>query len=137
MIRADGNLCKKDLFYCPTCKDRVYLKLGQIIRPHFAHYIEEACAAFSEGETSEHLEGKLQLANYLKIREENVQLEAYLSDLQQRPDILFEKDNRKIAVEFQSSSIPIESIVERTQGYLKANYEVIWILGSNFSYPTQ
>lgn len=134
MVTARKNLCKNEVFYCPSCRGRVCLKVGQIKRPHFAHHRNRICQAFSEGETVEHLEGKLQLATYLKISEKNVQLEAYLPGLQQRPDILFERDNRKIAIEFQCSSISIEKIVERTQGYLNANYEVIWILGNYFNY---
>lgn len=137
IVTAHEKLCKAKLFYCPACKNRVYLKIGRIIRPHFAHYVNEACNVFSEGETKEHLEGKLQLANHLKIREKNVQLEAYLPELKQRPDILFEKNDRKIALEFQCSSIPVESIVERTHGYLNAHYEVIWILGNHFNYKNK
>lgn len=134
MVTAGNNLCKTGIFYCPSCKGRVCLKAGHVKRPHFAHYQNEACRVFSEGESEEHLEGKLQLATYLKITETNVRLEAYLPELQQRPDILFEKDHRKIVIEFQCSSISIESIMERTQGYLHANYEVIWILGNQFNY---
>lgn len=134
MISANRTVHQKDFFYCPSCKGRVFLKIGQIKRPHFAHYRNQDCYSFSEGETQEHLEGKLQLATYLKMREANVQLEAYLPKLQQRPDILFEKENRQIVIEFQCSSISIESIAERTSGYLKENYEVIWILGNYFNY---
>lgn len=137
IVTAERNLCKTEYFYCPSCKGRVCLKAGEIKRPHFAHYRNGVCHTFSEGETEEHLEGKLQLATYLKMKEKNVQLEAYLPELQQRPDILFEKDNRKIAIEFQCSSISIERIVERTQGYLDANYEVIWILGNHFNYTNK
>lgn len=134
IVTAKSSLCKKDLFYCPSCKGRVFLKVGNIKRPHFAHYRKTSCKVFSEGETEEHLKGKLQLATYLKMRETNVQLEGYLPELQQRPDILFEKDNQRIVIEFQCSSISIESLMERTQGYLQANYEVIWILGNRFNY---
>lgn len=137
MTTATRNLCKTDNFYCPSCKGRVYLKIGRINRPHFAHYQNQDCHAFSEGETAEHLEGKLQLATYLKMREAKVQIEAYLPELQQRPDILFEKEGRKIAVEFQCSALSIEKIVERTEGYLDANYEVIWILGNYFRYTNK
>lgn len=137
MITAERNLCKKDSYYCPSCKDRVCLKVGRVKQPHFAHYRNEACHAFSEGETAEHLAGKIQLATYLKMSETNVQLEAYLPHLKQRPDILFEKDNRKIAIEFQCSPISIKRVAERTQGYLTANYEVIWILGNHFKYTNK
>lgn len=104
------------------------------MQAHFAHYRKENCAVFSEGETEEHLKGKLELAKYLKKSEEMVQLEAYLPDLKQRPDILIEKSNEKIAIEFQCSPITIEKMTERTQGYLEADYDVIWILGTHFSY---
>lgn len=137
LVVAERNLSKAEFFQCPACRGRVSLKVGQIKRPHFAHYRNQACQSFSEGETREHLEGKLQLASYLKMRETNVQLEAYLPELQQRPDILFEKEHRKIAIEFQCSPISIESVVERTQGYLHANYEVIWVLGNHFTYRNE
>lgn len=134
MVPATASLCKNEAFYCPSCKGKVRLKVGQIKRPHFAHNCNQDCHAFSEGETEEHLQGKLQLATFLKIREKNVQLEAYLPELQQRPDILFEKDHRKTVIEFQCSSISIKRVLERTQGYLNANYDVIWILGNDFNY---
>lgn len=137
IVTAERNLCKTEYFYCPSCKGRVCLKAGEIKRPHFAHYRNDACHVFSEGETEEHLEGKIQLATYLKMRETNVQLESYLPELQQRPDILFEKENRKIAIEFQCSSISVDSVMRRTQGYLDANYEVIWILGNHFKYTNR
>lgn len=134
VVTANRGLCKAGFFYCPSCKGRVCLKVGEVKRAHFAHYRNESCDVFSEGETKEHLDGKIQIFNYLQRRWENVQLEAYLPNLQQRPDVLFQKENRKIAVEFQCSSISIEKIVERTKGYLNANYEVIWILGKCFKY---
>lgn len=137
MVTARSTLCKNDCFYCPSCKRKVCLKVGTLKQPHFAHYRKTACQVFSEGETEEHLQGKLQLATYLKTQGVNVQLEAYLPEVKQRPDILFEKDSQKIVVEFQCSSISIEKVIERTKGYLRANYQVIWILGNNFKYTNK
>lgn len=137
LVIANTELSKTNIYLCPACKKRVSLKIGEIIRPYFAHYQSEACHLFSEGETEEHVEGKIQLANYLKSKMCNVQLEAYLPHLQQRPDILFEKDEQKFAIEFQCSPLPIEKIVSRTQGYLNAGYKVIWILGSHFTYKNK
>lgn len=130
---AEKNLLKKENYYCPSCKSKVYLRRGQIMRPHFAHYKRENCQVFSEGETAEHLKGKLALANYLRSIGKRIQLEAYLPELKQRPDILIRDMNKKIALEFQCSSIAIEKIHERTRGYLTANYDVIWILGKVLS----
>lgn len=131
---ANKKLSKNQSYYCPSCKSKVFLKIGEIMCPHFAHYKKSDCQVFSEGETAEHLKGKLALADYFKTNSEEVQLEAYLPELKQRPDILIKNNKRKIAIEFQCSSISIEKINQRTDGYLKAGYDVLWILGKNFQY---
>lgn len=133
-ILAHKNLHKEDVYYCPACKTRVYLKVGQVLRPHFAHYSKKTCKVFSEGETVEHINGKLDLFNFLKKINYQVQLEAYLPQIKQRPDLLIEYQNQKVALEFQCSSIPIEKIIERSVGYQNANYQVIWILGEQFHF---
>ena len=131
---ANKKLLKTRQYYCPSCKERVYLKIGKIMRPHFAHYQNKNCQAYTEGETEEHLTGKLDLATYFKNLNYKVELEPYLNHLNQRPDLLIEKDQKKIAIEFQCSSISLEQIEKRTKGYLSSGYLVIWILGSFFTY---
>ena len=137
LIEASRNLCKADDYQCPSCKSPVHLKVGAIMRPHFGHYQNANCDVFSEGETAEHIQGKLQLKQWLEDQEIPVELEAYLPGLRQRPDLLATIDNRKIALEFQCSQIPIYKIAERTQGYLNNGYEVIWVLGDNFEWKNQ
>ncbi|WP_225744366.1 competence protein CoiA [Marinilactibacillus sp. Marseille-P9653] len=123
--------------YCPTCKQSVFLKKGALKVPHFSHYKKEACESFSEGETMEHLNGKLQLYTILKNYKLNVELEAYLPNLKQRPDILLNIEQRKIAIEFQCSQLPIQKMLERTRNYLKHGYQPYWILGDRFFKNTQ
>ena len=144
LITANQNLSKNANYYCPSCKHPVHLKVGTVIQTHFAHYQNQNCTAFSEGETPEHLKGKIQIAQTLgemRLHARGAggsnlefEMEAYLPELKQRPDLLVTTGNRKIALEFQCSAIPIELVEERTRGYLKAGYEVIWILGQNFQY---
>lgn len=137
LIEAKRDLNKEENYYCPACKSPVHLKAGSIMRPHFAHYQNSNCDVFSEGETAEHIEGKQQLKEWLETADIPVDLEAYLPGLKQRPDLLMELEDRKIALEFQCSQIPIHKIIERTQGYLENGYEVIWILGKNFEWKNQ
>lgn len=127
-IRAE-EACTTGYFSCPGCKKKVILKKGQVKIPHFAHLKKEGCASFSEGETEEHLKGKLDLYNWLKSLKMPVQLEPYLSELQQRPDILTIIDGVQIAIEFQCSPISIETIKKRTEGYVSQGYKVVWIVG--------
>lgn len=131
LVTASEELERKEDLFCPSCKGRVHLKKGAVMRPHFAHYRRTNCEAFAEGETAEHVAGKMQLKDWFKKLGYDVALEAYLPELRQRPDLLL--DN-KLAVEFQCSSIPIDKMRERTRGYADNGFEVIWILGERFEY---
>src|SRR5690554_1948582 len=93
-ITAHKDLSKQDHYSCPACQSPVHLKAGSVMRPHFAHYKKSHCAVFSEGETEEHLEGKQQLYDWLKSLGYTVEMEAYLPEMKQRPDILL-KSNRE------------------------------------------
>ena len=137
LILADPTLNKNQTYYCPSCHKPVHLKLGSIIRPHFAHFQNDTCDVFAEGETFEHVEGKMQLYQWLKTLGLQVAIEAYLPALKQRPDLLVYTSPKPIALEFQCSPIPIEKVVERTRGYLEAGYEVVWILGKKFTYKNR
>lgn len=115
--------------YCPACGNSVILKRGEKRLPHFAHQKDNTCESSSESESSYHLQGKLQLFERLKELGMNPELEPYFPAIKQRGDIGFIWKNTYIVLEFQCSSIPISSIIKRTQQYKKANYQPIWILG--------
>lgn len=120
-------------FYCPGCKEPVFLKRGIQKITHFSHYAHSKCAAFSEGETEEHLQGKRMIYEALQRRNEKVTIEPYINDLKQRPDLLWKKSNgTNVAIEFQCSSLSTKRMIERTEGYHDKKFEVIWILGKNF-----
>ena len=116
-------------FYCLQCKEPVILKNGKINTPHFAHKRHSECAnAFSEGETEDHLQGKLQLYHFYLRKDVQPQLEAYIPDIKQRPDILIQHGQNKIAIEFQCSRIGASKIIERTVGYHQYSISPLWIL---------
>lgn len=115
--------------YCPCCGSLLVLKNGSHMRPHFAHKSFSACASFSEGETEEHLSGKSLIADWCETSGISYELEAYLPDLQQRPDVLLEG---KYAIEFQCSFLSPERMQERTKNYQRYGYQVFWLLGRRF-----
>lgn len=118
-------------FYCPACKERVMMKAGTKNIAHFAHYQEGECIAKEGGEGAYHEKGKLALYDWLKGQQINTQMEEYLSQIQQRPDILVNWNGRKIAIEFQCVRIPTTVIQKRNKGYMRAGIIPIWILGMN------
>lgn len=131
-----ADLCTKELkkirettcFYCPQCKSKLQLKVGQVKIPHFAHIHSSLCeTAFSEGESTAHLLGKQQLYTLFLNRSDAVQLESYIPQLKQRPDLLVTHRNQQYAVEFQCTSIPTTQIQERTAGYIHLHIHPLWL----------
>ncbi|WP_158598223.1 competence protein CoiA [Falsibacillus albus] len=126
------SIRKEMNFYCPHCHERVHMRVGNIKFPHFSHMPNSSCS-FSEGESKVHLQGKLDLYNWLTShRGVHAELEPYLPAIGQRPDILFQWEDRIYSLEYQCSAIPIEDMVNRTKGYISADIHPIWILGPVF-----
>lgn len=120
----------QDRLVCPSCGKPVRFKQGSRKIPHFAH-VKADCQSFSEGETWEHVEGKRMIMETFPMKQ--AKLEAYLPNLKQRPDVLWEKR----AIEFQCSSLPFVRFLERTENYQRHGYHPWWILGSRFFPTTQ
>jgi len=115
--------------YCPECKGRVILKMGEKKIIHFAHERKEWCSGNGEAESSYHLQGKLQL--YQKLHQLNLQsqLEPYYPEIKQRADISFVYNNKQYVIEFQCAVISPQLVKKRTEGYRKMNIHPIWIIG--------
>nr|WP_282432577.1 competence protein CoiA family protein [Filibacter tadaridae] len=124
-------------FYCCQCKEQVQLKIGDINIPHFAHRKDTACVAdFSEGESKEHLLGKMLLFSFFQTHSSAVQLEPFLKMVSQRPDLLVTTKISKIPIEFQCSIIPTADVISRTDGYRSIDMEPIWILQTPAKFNT-
>lgn len=113
-------------YFCPACKKPVFMKAGRQKLPHFAHL--ERCPVKPGGESGKHLAGKKALFHWLVKNGYEVRLEQYLPEIQQRPDLLIHAGQRLIALEFQVSEIPVDSLVARTKAYSDYGVFPIWIL---------
>ncbi|MFJ7184966.1 competence protein CoiA [Lysinibacillus xylanilyticus] len=115
-------------FYCPQCQHPVQLKIGKYNIPHFAHIANNSCVQlFAEGESKLHLQGKVQLFEWLRKLGHTVKLEPYLQKLSQRPDMLLIKEQKQIAIEFQCSTITHEKWLLRTSGYENNSIQPLWL----------
>lgn len=115
-------------FYCPQCHSEVIVKIGNIKIPHFSHKSNTICAS-SEPESERHLQGKIDLYNWLRNQQLPVEMEKFLPKIKQRPDLYVQKNGKKYAIEFQCSSISIEEIEKRTKGYSTIDIVPIWLIG--------
>lgn len=122
-------LRKKEEFFCPICGEKVLLKLGDSKIYHFAHQKGSSCREIYENESECHLQGKLQLFEWLKRQKISAVLEYYDSRIGQRPDILFLYQGRKYALEYQCSSISETIFQRRTKNYLLHGFTPLWIIG--------
>ncbi|HLQ41143.1 MAG TPA: competence protein CoiA family protein [Tetragenococcus sp.] len=116
---------KKEELFCPSCHQAVVFRKGKVKISHFAHKAHSCCTSFSEGETKEHLQGKLLLEQWFPGGE----LEAYLPKLKQRPDLLL----KKMPIEVQCSPLPIKRFMQRNQNYLAYGYYPWWLLGEKLA----
>lgn len=118
----------KHHFRCPQCLGKMWLKIGDVRVPHFAHAARSDCRRmFSEGETPIHLAGKQQLYDMFTGLGLRTGMETSLNALGQRPDLLVEYGGRAHAIEFQCSRIPPVLVRRRTEGYEQGGIIPHWI----------
>ena len=78
-----------------------------------------------------HRHGKELLYRWFERQNFHVDIEHYLPQIQQRPDIFIERAGRKIAIEYQCANLSIEQLYKRTYSYWRVGIQVIWIIGGN------
>ncbi|MFC2949917.1 competence protein CoiA [Virgibacillus sediminis] len=119
------------VFYCPSCSKPVIIKAGPKVIPHFAHQSVRNCPSSVGGEGMYHEKGKRLLYRWLHAQHLEVELEAYLPNIKQRPDLLLTINGRQIAMEYQCARISEKQIYSRNKGYIQKGIIPIWILGEN------
>ncbi|WP_442905345.1 competence protein CoiA [Jeotgalibacillus sp. ET6] len=119
---------QNNMYFCPQCSDNVILKVGDLKIPHFSHKASNTCKGFSEPESPEHLEAKLQLYKWLKNSAEQAEVEKIYPDFNQRADIGVRLRGKDYAIEFQRSRIAPRDFIKRTEEYTSNNVVPVWLL---------
>lgn len=130
LVLAD-NAHDKTGYSCPGCHEPVILRRGRHKIAHFAHRPGSQCQ-LGEGETAEHLLGKRQLLQWYRQRGEQVELEVYLPQIAQRPDLLLIERGHRVAIEFQCSPLSLKRLRERNAGYRQCGIGFHWLLGAPY-----
>jgi len=117
-------------YYCPSCRELVILKRVYKVKAHFAHRSHSLCI-HAKGESQLHYQMKYHIAQSYLLHGQKVEIEPFLTDIQQYPDLLI---NDKFVIELQLSTIPFNIIKQRTKGLMSVGKHVIWLLqGLQFS----
>lgn len=122
----------KGILKCPICGGEYEYCHGEVISPYFRHVGKECNTYYSEPETYEHINGKLILYNWIKKQSDvkNCNLEYWIPETKQRPDIYFEYRGKRFVIEFQCTPIASEFLIRR-ELYRLAGINDIWILGTS------
>lgn len=132
MSFAEVTKLRNDTYFCPTCQEKVIVRAGPKVIPHFAHLPQSLCRErTAKGESNYHILAKSLLFDWLIKQNFDVTLEKYFPEIQQRPDLVIQWRKQQIAVEFQSATVGLQNIAERNQGFRTAKLHPIWILGFN------
>jgi competence protein CoiA len=121
----------KGMLKCPVCGEKMLYCHGDFKIAYFRHEKNSDCPdIYSEGVTEEHIQGIKTLYNWLQIQEgmTNLQLEKWIADTRQRPDIYFIKDEQEYVIEYQCSPIATQYNM-RHDLYKLQGIKDIWILG--------
>lgn len=125
------NATRREDYRCPACHEPVRLHRGAQVIPYFAHLPQSPCTIQGEGETTEHLTGKRQLATFFAAWG-TTELEHVLPTVQQRADVWVARTPQPVAVGFQCSPLALGRVSERTAGYHQLSCYPFWLLGHRY-----
>lgn len=123
----------KKMLKCPCCGENLIYCHGDYKIAYFKHEKNSNCHdKYSEGITEEHISGIKILYDWLKQNKhiKELQVEKWIEETRQRPDIYFKYKGQEYVIEFQCSPISTK-FNERRELYKLNNIKDIWILGTN------
>jgi len=117
---------EKQKYFCSQCNRPVKL----VVTTKKTFFRHESANTNSVNERLKHVQGKFLIATTLtKILAVNVELEHFLPEIQQRPDLWV---NQHLAVEYQCAKIDVQTLEQRVSGYRQAGVQNLWILGGDY-----
>lgn len=117
-------------YYCPTCKEKLILRVGNLKAKHFAHQRLNCRGAIHESII--HRTGKLILKKWGEEFGFQTKTEVYLPKIKRRADIIFYSSKSQIVVEYQCSPISVTKLTERSYAYSQLGIKFLWIIGKRY-----
>lgn len=103
--------------YCPYCGCKLIAKCGDINRHHWAHVVDSNCKFYGENEGEWHLNWKrLFNTDFVEVQIGDCRADVVCGDT---------------ILEFQDSTIDVNTIKDREFNYDRRGYTVLWIVNLN------
>jgi competence protein CoiA len=113
---------KQTDYRCLECHAPVRLREGMFRQPHFYHKNSGVCCR-QNGKSLTHPQLQLYIQSLLP---KECALEVPFPSIQRVADVVWAKE--RLVFEIQCSPISRTEVLERTEDYRNAGYEVVWIL---------
>ena len=136
---ASKSLDPRREYFCPRCHERVALKTGLYVAPHFAHYPKSVCPRRGGGESKEHASLKVQLYNLLRLEVErgrisNLRIEARFREMVS--DLGFAtSEGRNVAVEITVKNLNFAHTKEKIRAYRQMKVYPLWLFAHSVLRP--
>ena len=123
------NACSGEEYFCPcpSCREKLIVRKGQVNIPHFAHKQNTKCTDSWHEDMSE---WHKYWQSIFPIETQEVYKEK--DGISHRADVLIE--NTKTVLEFQHSPLSVEEFEDRNHFYNDLGYKVIWIFDVSDKY---
>ncbi len=136
---ASKSLDPRREYFCPKCHERVALKTGLYVAPHFAHYPKSDCPRKGGGESKEHASLKAQLYKLLwpeveRGRISNLKIEARFGEMVS--DLGFTtSEGRNVAVEITVNNLNFDHLCEKVIAYRQMKVYPLWLFAHTVLKP--
>lgn len=126
-----ADAIRGEAYRCRECGAQAVLKAGPLRIAHFAHRPDADCA-FGAKMSLAHLTAQRRIAEALRARGVNAELEAFMPSLagDRRVDVLAwpaDRPTARVAVEVQASDLTVELIAARTRSYNAEGVAPLWL----------
>lgn len=134
-ILASRGLDPRQKYVCPQCSERVALKTGLYVAPHFAHYPRSDCPRRGGGEGKEHAFLKVQFHDLLLPRVargtiHDLKIEARFGEMV--CDLGFAtRQGRNVAVEITVNNLDFAHAQEKIKAYRGMGIYPLWLFADS------
>jgi hypothetical protein len=138
-ILASKSLDPRREYFCPRCNERVALKTGLYVAPHFAHYPKSDCPRRGGGESKEHASLKVQLYKLLwpqveRGRISNLRIEAPFGEMVSDLGFTTPK-GLQVAVEITVNNLNFDHFCEKITAYRQMKVYPLWLFARTVLKP--
>ncbi len=138
-VLASRGLDPSREYFCARCSERVALKSGLYVAPHFAHYPKTLCSRKGGGEGKEHAALKVRLYNFLwreveRGRIRDLRIEAPFGEMVS--DLGFTTSKwLRVAVEITVNNLNLAHTQEKIKAYRQIRVYQLWLFAHSVLKP--